>query len=381
MRLCSAEWALGVAGALFASATAALDFTLGAGPVDRCKAGGPSVHAAALAYLEPAPVLLADAYGGKHYQPGDGNNVAVGTGYADVVARAGKLCVGVFYRADYRGDVDRDTLDALVANHHKRPFDVGRTYRLRLESAYFDSAGLRLSRVFQFEPADGWSAQLGLTASLMKALTHQDERLDGSAVAVDSRYAVGSASLVRTLTNYDMKDFNPFVAGGDPGGYGYAADAGVVVTSPTGYRIELTVMDAYSRIEWHGVPQSLETVDNETLRYDANFNREAFVNGRDRRLDVGSTIQPRYRTLVAAPLKPGLALVVSDDYVQSTHFPAAGVRGLVRDIRAEVSYDVRTQAVSVNLGKGWLSLSVTSDAIRPGSASVLGATLNFASGW
>lgn len=366
---------------LFATATPALDFTLGAGPIDRCQVGGPSAHAAALAYLEPAPVLLTDEYGGEHYQSVGGRNVAVGTGYADVIARAGKFCLGVFYRADYLGSAASDTLDALVANHERRPFDVGRTYKLRLESAYFDSVGLRLSRVYPFEPVAGWSVQLGLTASLMKALTHRDERLEGSAVAVDSRYAVGTATLVRALTDYDMKDFNPFVGKADPEGYGYAADAGLVVASPSGYRVELTVMDAYSRIEWQDVPQSLESVDNETIRYDANFNRAAFVNGRDRRVDVGRTIQPRYRTLVSAPLKPGLALVVSDDYVYSTHFPAAGLRATVRDIDAEVSYDTRTQAVSLNLGKGWFGLSLTTDDIRPGSASVLGATLNFASAW
>lgn len=366
---------------LFATAAPALDFTLGAGPIDRCQAGGPSVHAAALAYLQPAPVLLADEYGGEHFQSIGGRNVAVGTGYADVTARAGKFCAGVFYRTDYRGSAAGDTLDALVANRERRPFDVGRTYRLHLESAYFDSVGLRLSRVFPFEPLPGWTVQLGLTASLMKALTHRDERLDGSAVAVDARYAVGTASLVRALTNYDMKDFNPFVEKADPKGYGYAADAGLLVVSPTGYRIELTVMDAYSRIEWKDVPQSLETVDNQTLRYDANFNREAFVNGRDRRVDIGRTIQPRYRTVASAPLTRRVALVVSDDYVYSTHFPAAGLRASVRDMIAELSYDARTEAVSLNLGKGWFGLSLTTNDIRPGNASVLGATLNFAGGW
>ena len=110
------------------SATApALDFTLGIGPTYSCQSRGPGARIAALTFLEPAPVLSIDDYGGRHYQPGDGDNVGVGAGYADLTTPVGRYCVGVFYRTDYRGAASRDTLDALVANHNHQPFDVGRT--------------------------------------------------------------------------------------------------------------------------------------------------------------------------------------------------------------------------------------------------------------
>ena len=94
---------LGVAAVMIAAAAPALDFTLGVGPVFNCQAEGLSARAAALTYLEPAPVLSIGDYGGRHYDPGDGSNVGIGVGYADLTAPLGRYCVGVFYRTDYAG--------------------------------------------------------------------------------------------------------------------------------------------------------------------------------------------------------------------------------------------------------------------------------------
>lgn len=366
---------MGAAALLTSAAAPGLDFTLGFGPADNCRGGRAGLRAAALAYLEPAPVLQIKDYGGRHYHPGDGENVGIGTGYADITVPVGKACAGVFYRTDYRGDASPDTLDALVANRDRRPFDVGRRYALAFDSAYVDAMGLKLSRVLGFEAWRGSVVQFGLTGSIMKALTHREETLRGSAVATSGDYAVGTARLERDISNYNMRDFNPFVRKADPEGYGYAVDASMAVRSAQGYAVELTVMDAYAHLDWQDVPSSLETIDNQDIRYDANFNREAFVQGRDRRLDLGHRIEPRYRGVFLAPLDRGLTLVVSDDYVRQTHFPALGLRYAAEEFDAALGYDVQTHAVSLDLQKGWLTVSITSNDLNVQDASVLGARL------
>jgi hypothetical protein len=372
---------LGAAAMINSAAVPALDFTLGVGPADNCPGRGVGVRAVALAYLEPAPVLLADEYGGRHFDPDDGNNIGVANGYADVTAPLGKVCLGIFYRTDYRGEASNDALDALEANHAKRPFDVGRNYALAVDSIYQEAAGIKLSRVFDFEPSAGWSTRLGITASLMKAITHREERLRGSATATSGSYALGTATLVRTLSDYRLKRFNPFVEKKDPEGYGWSTDLSLRVRSPAGHVLELTAMDAFSRIDWGDVPQSLETIDNQTIRYDANFNREAFVSGLDRRVSVEQIIEPRYRVAFSAPIKGDVMIVVSDDLVHQTHFPALGVSYRRIDRHAEVSLDAQTGALSLVGGRGAFRASITTNDLDLQEASVLGVELSFFKRW
>jgi hypothetical protein len=381
MHACVAGWVCGAAALVASAAAPALDFTLGVGPTHNCTTRGVGVRAAALAYLEPAPLLQASEYGGSHYDPGDGNNIGVGAGYADITAPVGRFCLGVFYRTDYSGQASRDALDAFTANHARRPFDIGRTYELAVDSNWIESAGVKVSRVFNFEPAAGWLLQAGATGSLMKGLTARNDQLRGSAVATSGDYAVGTASMLRSGSDYNRSDFNPYVKKGNPQGYGYSVDFGVTLRSPAGYVAEFTVMDALTHVEWQDVPQSAQALDNETIRYDVNFNRQAFIQGQDRLANVSFSIEPRYRAVVSAPLGRGLALVVSDDVVQQTQFPAVGMSYGRDDFYLQMSYDTRTRSVSLAANKGWLHLALTSNNVEPQQASVLGAELVFGGSW
>ena len=366
----------------FASASApALDFTLGLGPVFECRTQGLALRAASLTLLEPTAVLRVREYGSRDYDPQSGNNLGVGVGYADVTAPAGRFCLGAFYRNDYVGQASKDALDALVANRAGRPFEVGRTYDLAVESTWLESAGIKVSRVFGFEPRRDWSLQVGVTASLMKALSLRDEALRGTAIATSGDYAVGTASLTRSMSDYPRKDFNPYVGKADPDGYGYAADIGVVVQSPTGWVTEFTVMDAYARINWQDVPRSVERADNQTIRYDANLNREAFIQGVDQRVNVSKAIEPRYRLSQAVPLGRGFTALLSNDYAYDTHFPALALRRQWVNSVGELAYDTETHAVSIDWRWAWLTVSVTSNDLDFGDATVLGAGLQFASSW
>jgi hypothetical protein len=366
----------------FASASApALDFTLGLGPVFECQGDGPALRAASLALLEPTAVLRIREYGARTYDPESGENLGVGVGYADVTAPVGQFCLGAFYRNDYVGQASKDALDALVANRAGRPFDVGRTYDLEVESTWLESAGLKLSYVYGLEPGPGWSLQLGVTASLMKALSLRDEALRGVATATSGDYAVGTARLTRSISDYPRKEFNPYVGKADPDGYGFAADIGAVLQSAAGWVTEFTVMDAYSRLDWEDVPQSVERADNQTIRYDANLNREAFVQGVDRRVNLTQPLEPRFRLSQDMPLRRGFTMILSDDYVYETHFPAIAVRRQWSNAVAELGYDTRTHAVSADWRWAWLTVSITSNDVDFGDATVLGAGLQFASRW
>ena len=140
-------------------------------------------------------------------------------------------------------------------------------------------------------------------------------------------------------------------------------------------------MDAYSHLDWQDVPQSQESVDNETIRYDANLNREAFIHGVDRRVDLAQPLEARYRVSLAAPLRRGFTLLMSDDYVSDTHFPALGFRHQLKDMDTQLTYDAQTRAVSLYWQKAWFSVSVSTNDLDLENATVLGAGLQFANRW
>jgi hypothetical protein len=372
---------------LHGAAALALDFTLGAGPLERCNngsAGGGRVtaRASALAFLEPTPLLGAaddDRWGNVDPQAGD--NVGLAFGHAEFAAGTAKFCVGVLYRLDYFGEASSDTIDAIAANEAGEPFEVGRSYSLAVDSVYRESAGLKLSRAWRFAPADGWSLDLSVAGAVYKTLAHREDRVRGAAVATSSDYAIGTVRYTRTHDDYGRRKFNPFVERGDPDGMAYGIDAGLRLRSPGGHALELTALDAWSAIHWSEVSQSRKTLDNETVRYDVNFNREALIRGVDRRVRVNEAFEPRYRAELKWPLQRGLHLLASDDVVHGEHFPALGVGFQSGSRAAELNFDLETRSLAIKASTGGLSLSITADSASPRDASVLGAELQFAHRW
>ncbi len=131
----------------------------------------------AIAYLEPAPVVTFDDYGGGRYSPNRGNDIGIGIAYGEVTGKVAGFCVDALYRAEFLGEASRDVLDALVANHFGAPFDAGRTYHLSFTDKSFKAGGLRLRRVADFDFTDQWSARLGFGVSALKASAAQQQSL------------------------------------------------------------------------------------------------------------------------------------------------------------------------------------------------------------
>jgi hypothetical protein len=369
--------------ALLPAAVAALDLTVGAGAAENCPSAPAAISfsAGAIAYLEPGPVVTVDDYGGGHYSPSGGNNIGIGIGYGELTGEVAGFCLDALYRAEYRAVASRDILDALIGNHFGAQFDTGRTYRLSLTDNSFKATGLRLRRVFDFDLTNQWSASFGAGVSGLKGLTGREESISGSAIATSGSYAVGSAIWVKNDSNLNLADFNPFVAPGSPESYGFSTDFEFVLKSKDGYAFDFTVMDALGRLYWHDVPQAYRTLNNATVGYNADFNRNAFVTGLDSRVSFVQDLPAIYRLAATVPLVSQFSAVVADDFIAGLHFPSLGGRYDMHGRFAQMDFDLRTRSLSVAAGWHFFSAGVTSNSFDPRRATVLGISLRAFHAW
>jgi hypothetical protein len=382
-RIYRLEVVAGVVLAAFSATTSALDLTAGAGAAHNCPDGsyGLAFNASAIAYLEPAPVVTVDDYGGGHYSPSNGNDIGIGVGYSELTGEAYGFCVGVLFRAEYRAEASEDLLDALVANHFGHTFDAGRTYRLSLKEDSFKADGARVRRVFGFDLTDQWSTKLGFGASLLKATEGQDDSLSGKVTATSANYAVGTGTWLQTASNLNLENFNPFVAAGNPSAYGFSTDFELISKSKAGWSMDFIVIDALGRLYWHDIPRSLRTLNNASISYNANFDRDAFINGIDSRINYVQDLAPKYHLVFTAPALSNLGAYIEDDFVDGLHFPSLGARYGSEGRLAEVNYDFRTKAVGVGGQLRAITALVTTNDIRIRSATVLGISIQAVHSW
>lgn len=371
--------------AMMASSTGAwaLDLTAGSGVVEDCPTSGTSVRfdGGAVAYAEPMPVLALSSYGAGHYAPSPGNNIGVGIGYSDVAATVHGICIALLYRADYYAQASRDLLDVLVGNHDGRTFDSGRTYRAAMSEQTFRAEGLRLEKTIDFRLARQWSAKLGLAASYLYGTEGDEQSLDGQVTATSRDYAVGAATWVRTQTDINYATFNPFVAPGTPRGNGFSTDAELVVNGPRGITLTAQAMDAIGRIYWQEVPHSVWTLLNTTIAYNANFDREALINGTESRVSFVEDIPTKLRFAASVPIAGGWRADLEDDEVNGFHFPSFGPGFRNQRLAAWLHYDVRTQAVELGARLSWIAVSLATNRLDLGRATALGASLHLSRAW
>jgi hypothetical protein len=361
-------------------AAPALDFTVDSGAANDCSAL-PSVHAAAVAYLEPAPLSTVNQYGGNQYDPSSGNNIGVGIGFAEISAAAPWICVGLLYRAEFEGTASKDLLDILHANHVGQPFDAGRTYQTWYEAQSLKAEGLRLRRAFELGELHGWSFKLGFGASFLEAAQGRQEYLTGTVTATSPTYAVGTATWLKTDSDLNPNDFNPFVGPGHPTGLGFATDFELKVSSAEGAALDVIIMDAGGRIYWHGTRNALLMANNSTIRYDSDLNRDAFVTGVDSRIDEVQHIPVKYHVAFSHPVLAQLSALVEDDAVNGYHFVSLGARYGSVERNATATFDTRVHAVGI--GGRWRSFyaSFTSNRWRPQDATALGASVGIGLRW
>lgn len=369
-------------GALLAghgATAAALDLTAGSGAGRECTGKVPGFHAAAIAYLEPAPASSINEYGGSRYAPDRANNIGVGVAFAELSAAAGAYCVGLFYRAEGQGAASGDLLDILHADHFGEPFEPGRDYDLHYDWRTLEAYGLRLRRAFSFGASTRFTLALG--ASLMKPKVGSVETLSGTVLASSDTYAVGTASWQRTDSDLDPRSFNSFVGAGDPRGVGFSTDVQFTAHMPSGTVLDLTAMDLFGRIYWRETRSSLRALDNMTIRYDENANRSAFVSGADARIRSVQRIPTKWRIAVAQPLTPRIATLIEDDVLLGWHFVSVGARYGSAGRFVAGTFDLRTHAVGLDARWNLLSVSLTMDRWDWHNARTLGLSIGLSHRW
>lgn len=359
----------------------ALDLTAGSAPARECGSEIPTFHAAAIAYLEPAPAASIDEYGGGQYAPDRANNIGLGVGFAELSAAAGAYCLGLFYREEAEGAATGDLLDILHSDHFGKPFDPGRNYQLHYDWRTLKAFGLRLRRAFSVGEIGSARFTLALGASLLKPQAGSDEVLSGAIDASTPSYAVGTATWLRTDSNLDPDSFNSFVGAGHPDGVGFSTDLQLRAQTPSGMLVDLTAMDLFGRIYWHDMRSSLRALDNATIRYDENANRGAFVTGLDARIRSVQRIPTKWRLAVAQPLTPRLTALLEDDAVLGWHFVSLGARYGSSDRFVAAHFDVRTHAVGLDARWGLIAATLTTDRFDWRDARTLGVSLDLAVRW
>jgi hypothetical protein len=361
-------------------AAAALDLTVDSGAASDCS-GLPHLQAAAAAYLEPAPLSTVNQYGGNQYVPSSGNNIGVGVGFAEISAATPWVCVGLLYRAEFEGTASKDLLDILHANHLGQAFDVGRTYHTWYEEQSLKAGGLRLRRAFELGELQGFRFTVGIGASLLEAEQGRQQSLTGTVTATSPTYAVGTATWLRTESDLNPNDFNPFVGPGDPTGFGFSTDFELKVASAEGAALDVIIMDAGGRIYWHGTRNVLLTANDATIQYNSDLNRDAFVTGVDSRINEVEHIPVKYHVALSEPIAAHVSALLEDDAVNGYHFVSVGARYGTALRNATATFDARTHAVGI--GAHWESLyaSVSTNRWRPQDATALGVSLGVSLHW
>ncbi len=373
----------GLAMGSHSATTSALDLTAEAGAVDTCPTSniGVAFNASAIAYLQPAPVVTVEHYGEGHYAPSGGSNSGIGIAYGELTGDVSGFCAGLLFRAEYRAEGSKDLLDVLVSNHFGKPFDSGRAYYLWMSEYSFKAEGLRLRKVIDFDISDNWSSQLGVSGSLLKATEGQEDSLSGNVTATSSTYAVGTGTWLQTASNLNLDNFNPFVAPGTPGGYGFSTDFQWITTSKAGWSVNIVVIDALGRLYWKDVPRSVRTLNNTEISYNANFDRDAFITGIDSRVSYTQNLAPKYHFTIATPSIYNFSGYIEDDFVDGLHFPSLSARYGASAECAELNYDIRTKAIGVGGRFKWFSGMVTTNDLRIRSATALGVSIRAAYTW
>lgn len=361
----------------------ALDLTAGSGAAQGCPATGRGVVAtiSAIGWLEPAPVVLHDNYGGDRYAPADGTNRGFGIGFAELAGAAYGVCVGAVYRHEYHGRASRDLLDAVRGNHLEEPFDSGRTYSAFMDFDGLQAAGVRVRKVLDYQLSPAWGLRVGIGVSLLKGVKGQHQSVQGSVLATSASWATGAGTWLRLKSNRKEEGFNPYVYRGNPRGIGYSSDVELFVRSRSGWEIDLTVMDLYGRVHWHDVPTALKALNSSSISYNANLDQNASITGVDSILAYKQHIKPKYRLALASRPVQGWSLMATDDAVGRMHFPAAGIRYSMRSGQIDASYDLRTRAATLAWKNSGLQLSATMDDPRTSRAHVLGLVMSAASTW
>ncbi len=293
---------------------------------------------------------------------------------------AAGFCVGILYREQYYGKASRDLLDLWVSNHQAERFEAGRRYDIAGRVNTLRATGLRVRKTHRFDMASGITLQLAAGASLLKGLDVAQKSYSGVVTATSDSWIAGNASWQRTKSDVNPLKFSPYVGTGNPHGLGYSTDV-ELIAGFRGWTLDAATVDALGRIWWRDVPQSIKTLDNAAISYNANLDQDAAITGFDQRVDFRQDLPMRFRFMLTSAALGSWRLRVEDGLIHGLHFPAVGTVLQLGTGSLEVDYDLRTRAVGLGGTFGPLRLAILADDPRVKRASTLGISLSAGLAW
>jgi len=370
-------------GVVASDVASAVAFSTGIAPLQDCggATGSLALDGGVAAFLEPLSPLRAAEYGGSDYHPAMGSNLGIATGYASATAHVSQWCIGLFYRSEFEGRASKDLLDAWSANRQNRPFDSGRLYSLSLDDRTFSARGLGVGRVWHLGSSNDHGTRFALVVSYLRGVQITEQTLNGQVRATSPDLGVGTAQWLRTGTDLGGSGFNPFVSSGAPQGDGFTADLEMSNTATNGLFTDLLVTDVIGWIAWRNVPRSLRLLNNQSIHYNINLDRDASITGIDSIASVRSNIRAKVHGLVRIPMIAGVAAEVADDVIDGYHFPTVGMFTARGSSTTTIELDLRTHALGLRQQFHKVSFSMASNRIDFSTATALAVSVRASLAW
>ena len=124
------------------------------------------------------------------YSPRTGKNLALISARGETGGQWDEFRVGYLYRMQWRGEANRDSADALQANHPKSDYIAGRKYVLDYRLHNFTADGLRISKSFAHAldgDWSGWTLNWGVAGSYLRGKLLRLEEVSGAATSTGGR--------------------------------------------------------------------------------------------------------------------------------------------------------------------------------------------------
>ncbi len=222
----------------------------------------------------------------------------------------------------------------------------------------FRADGTRLEKTINLTLGAGWSAKLGLAASYLHGTEGDEQSFGGQVAATSSDYAVGAATWVRTQTDIDHNTFKPLRGSRHP-------PAAMASRPMRSLSWPIRVAIPSPRRRW--TPSAGSTgarcrtpcgpLLNTTIAYNANLDRDAFINGIDSRTSFVEHIPTKLRLAASLPVVSEWSADLEDDEVKAFISHRSGRALETQGAAPLLHYDVRTGAVELGAHLSWLAVS------------------------
>ncbi len=334
------------------------------------------LHAGAFAADDMVPLRqVASSNWPTDYRTRAGADLALAAARVDLGAVNHGVEVGVFYRQDWLGIANRDTVDAYVLNQHDQLASQNRNYLLDYQLRGFTAHGVRIGYAHALTLAGG-GLRLGASLSLLRASRLLDDTVQGTLST-----AGGGGSLNGLRTRWDSaaqpvatsSSFNAFIppaVQGVPSGQGWGIDLGADWRRGR-YAVRFAADDLGARIHWSSMPLIVQDVAGLSVPY-TNPGSNPAISGVNGYRSYTLRLTPMYH--VAASVALARCTVVASADAQAGYLlPQFALRShLGSGWDGEVSYETRFGSVGVALRHGRFSLALRSDSTALSGSRALG---------